>query len=88
MSKNPYRLKESSTKRGYDWWWHSSVTTNEITGELKPFLIEYYRDEFQLLYKKYYKKYYHFIGGFNTDEATNAALAYGLAEICPWIPSC
>lgn len=36
----------------------------------------YYRNEFQLLDKKYYNNYYHFIGGYNTDEATHAALAY------------
>jgi len=36
----------------------------------------YYRDEFQLLDKKYYNNYYHFIAGYNTDEASNAALAY------------
>lgn len=36
----------------------------------------YYRDEFQLLDKKYYNHYYHFISGYNTDEASFAALAY------------
>lgn len=36
----------------------------------------YYRDEFQLLDKKYYNHYYHFIGGYNTDEASHMALAY------------
>lgn len=42
MSKNGYRLTKSSSKRGYDWWWHSFVGTNAETGELKPFFIEYY----------------------------------------------
>lgn len=36
----------------------------------------YYQDEFQLLDKKYYNHYYHFIGGYNTDEASHAALTY------------
>jgi len=36
----------------------------------------YYRDEFKLLDKKYYNNYYHFITGYNTDEASNVSLAY------------
>ncbi len=42
MSKNGYRLLRSSSKRGYDWWWHSFVAEKEDTGELQPFFIEYY----------------------------------------------
>ena len=42
MNKNGYRLTKASSKKGYDWWWHSFVATNASTGELKPFFIEYY----------------------------------------------
>ncbi|MCG8700029.1 MAG: tocopherol cyclase family protein [Bacteroidales bacterium] len=40
--KNGYKLTEITKYNGYDWWWHSFVATNEKTGELKPFFIEYY----------------------------------------------
>lgn len=40
----------------------------------------YYRDEFQLLDKKYYNHYYHFISGYNTDEASHAAVAYRIGR--------
>jgi hypothetical protein len=36
----------------------------------------YYRNEFQLLEKKYYNHYYHAITGYNTDEASYVATAY------------
>ena len=36
----------------------------------------YYRNEFQHLDKDYYNHYYHFVGGYNTDEATYAFIAY------------
>lgn len=42
MSKNGYRLTSLSSKRAYDWWWHSLVAEHAETGELKPFFIEYY----------------------------------------------
>lgn len=42
MSKNGYSLTKSSSKNGYDWWWHSFVATHAVTGEQKPFFIEYY----------------------------------------------
>ncbi|MBQ2069513.1 MAG: hypothetical protein II467_01125 [Bacilli bacterium] len=29
-------------KKGYDWWWHSFTAHNEITGEEKPFFIEFF----------------------------------------------
>ncbi|HSN95304.1 MAG TPA: hypothetical protein VLR89_09630, partial [Anaerolineaceae bacterium] len=40
--RNAYMLKGVSAKRGYDWWWHSLVGVNAITGEKRPFFIEYY----------------------------------------------
>lgn len=42
MNKNGYQLTKKSSKNGYDWWWHSFVATHAVTGELKPFFIEYY----------------------------------------------
>lgn len=42
MSKNRYSLTKKTSKKGYDWWWHSFVATHAVTGELKPFFIEYY----------------------------------------------
>jgi len=40
--RNAYMLKGASTKRGYDWWWHSLVGVSEKTGEKRPFFMEYY----------------------------------------------
>ncbi|HOY38705.1 MAG: hypothetical protein KBB11_04280 [Bacteroidales bacterium] len=42
MNKNRFSLTRSTSKQGYDWWWHSFVAENANTGELKPFFIEYY----------------------------------------------
>ena len=42
MNKNRFSLTKSSSKNGYDWWCHSFVATHAVTGELKPFYIEYY----------------------------------------------
>jgi len=41
-TKNRFRLNRRSSKRAYDWWWHSFVGTHVETGALKPFFIEYY----------------------------------------------
>ena len=29
-------------KKGYDWWWHSFTAIHELTGEEKPFFIEFF----------------------------------------------
>ena len=42
LNRNLYMLKGRYAKRGYDWWWHSFTGYNKITGEEKPFFIEYY----------------------------------------------
>jgi hypothetical protein len=42
MSKNGYKLTGTTKKNGYDWWWHSFVGKDSLTGELRPFFIEYY----------------------------------------------
>ncbi len=41
-NRNGYMLHGSLAKRGYDWWWHSFNGVNKITGEIKPFFIEYF----------------------------------------------
>jgi len=40
--RNGYMLSGNRARRGYDWWWHSFVATNEKTGEKRPYFIEYY----------------------------------------------
>lgn len=42
MNKNRFSLTKRSSSNGYDWWWHSFVATHSVTGEPKPFFIEYY----------------------------------------------
>lgn len=42
MKKNRYSLTQKSSRDTYNWWWHSFVATDNETGELKPFFIEYY----------------------------------------------
>lgn len=41
-SRNEYMLKGKLADKGYDWWWHSFTGINEITGEEKPFFIEFF----------------------------------------------
>jgi hypothetical protein len=41
-NRNAYMLKGRLAKRGYDWWWHSLVGINRVTGEKQPFFIEYF----------------------------------------------
>lgn len=42
MDKNAFRLTRTTSKNGYDWWWHSFVGKHKSTGEYRPFFIEYY----------------------------------------------
>ena len=35
-------LKGPLAKQGYDWWWHSLTAYNKETGEPRPFFIEYF----------------------------------------------
>lgn len=42
QKRNAGFLKGTYGKKGYDWWWHSFVAKDRITGELQPFYIEYY----------------------------------------------
>lgn len=40
--RNAYMLKGKLKQRGYDWWWHSLVGVHAVSGEKRPFFIEYY----------------------------------------------
>ena len=40
--RNEWMLNGSFAKKGYDWWWHSFTAINELTGEEKPFFIEFF----------------------------------------------
>ena len=42
ISRNECQLVRGQAKNGYDWWWHSFTAYNVITGEAKPFYIEFY----------------------------------------------
>jgi len=42
FSRNAFMLDGSFSRRGYDWWWHSFTATDEVTGESKPFFIEFF----------------------------------------------
>lgn len=42
QKRNAGFIKGSYKKNGYDWWWHSFVAKDKLTGELQPFFIEYY----------------------------------------------
>lgn len=40
--RNGYMLQGPLARKGYDWWWHSFLAEDTVTGELKPFFIEYF----------------------------------------------
>ena len=42
ITRNEFMLVGGQAKRGYDWWWHSFTATNEVTGERKPFYVEFF----------------------------------------------
>lgn len=42
MGRNGFMLRGRLARRGYDWWWHNLIAVHSITGERKPFFIEYY----------------------------------------------
>ena len=42
VSRNAYMLHGPLAHHGYDWWWHSFTAWDEITGEEKPFFIEFF----------------------------------------------
>ena len=42
ITRNEFMLYGGQSRRGYDWWWHSFTAENEVTGEQKPFYIEFF----------------------------------------------
>ena len=42
IRRNAYMLTGSFAKKGYDWWWHSFTAVDSITGEERPFFIEFF----------------------------------------------
>ena len=42
ISRNACMLTGKFRKQGYDWWWHSLTARHRVTGEEKPFFIEYF----------------------------------------------
>ena len=42
MSRNACQLFGGQAKQGYDWWWHSFTARHAVTGEEKPFFIEFF----------------------------------------------
>ena len=42
ISRDSFMLHGPLAHRGYDWWWHSFTAWDEITGEEKPFFIEFF----------------------------------------------
>lgn len=41
-TRNACMLVGRQAKRGYDWWWHSFTAKHAVTGEEKPFFIEFF----------------------------------------------
>ena len=35
-------LRGPLRRRGYDWWWHSFTAVDELTGEERPFFVEFF----------------------------------------------
>ena len=42
MKRDACQLYGAQAGLGYDWWWHSFTATNDVTGEERPFYIEYF----------------------------------------------
>lgn len=42
IKRNACQLFGGQAKQGYDWWWHSLTARHAVTGEEKPFFIEYF----------------------------------------------
>lgn len=42
ISRNTCQLFGDQAKCGYDWWWHSFTAHHAVTGEEKPFFIEFF----------------------------------------------
>ena len=42
ISRNACQLFGGQARCGYDWWWHSFTGRHAVTGEEKPFFIEFF----------------------------------------------
>ena len=42
ISRDQFMLTGSLATEGYDWWWHSFTAKDAITGEERPFFIEFF----------------------------------------------
>ena len=42
ITRDAFMLRGPLAKHGYDWWWHSFTAQDEVTGEDKPFFIEFF----------------------------------------------
>lgn len=42
IKRNQCMLTGSFKRKGYDWWWHSFTAKNALTGEEKPFFVEFF----------------------------------------------
>ena len=42
ISRNACMLTRGQANCGYDWWWHSFTGRHAVTGEEKPFFIEFF----------------------------------------------
>ena len=42
ITRDEFMLRGPLAKKGYDWWWHSFTAENALTGEKKPFYVEFF----------------------------------------------
>ncbi|MBQ1491713.1 MAG: hypothetical protein IIZ39_07110, partial [Blautia sp.] len=42
ITRDECMLKGVLRRHGYDWWWHSFTARDALTGEEKPFFIEFF----------------------------------------------
>lgn len=42
IARDAFMLKGPLASHGYDWWWHSFTARDAVTGEEKPFFIEFF----------------------------------------------
>ena len=42
IKRDEFQLFGKQAKKGYDWWWHSFTAYHKVTGEAKPFYIEFF----------------------------------------------
>ena len=42
ITRDACMLRGPLAHQGYDWWWHSFTAQDAVTGEDKPFFIEFF----------------------------------------------